>query len=63
MIAGIVGLGLIGGSFAKASLSIDSSIIPQILQYPPSGNQPIPYSVSEFFGLYLKRLNQGSKKR
>jgi hypothetical protein len=30
-------------------LSILSSIIPEILTYPPRGNQPIPYSVSPIF--------------
>ena len=34
------------GSCLSISVSMDSSIIPLILQYPPNGSQPIPYSVS-----------------
>ena len=49
----------LGGCFI-CSLSIDSSIMPAILQYPPSGSQPSPYSVSP--RLNLKIENHGSKK-
>ena len=45
------------------SVSIASSIIPEILTYPPNGNQPTAYSVSLFLGLNLKRVNQGSKNK
>ena len=38
---------------SSCSLSMLSSIIPDILTYPPRGSQPIPYSVS----LYLKENN------
>ena len=38
------GLGLLSAGFCPLILSI----IPEILQYPPKGNQPIPYSVCEF---------------
>ena len=43
------------------SVSIDSSIIPEIFTYPPKGTQPIPYSVSLFFGLNLNKENHGAK--
>ena len=46
---------------ANCSLSIDSSTIPEIFTKPPSGNQPIPHSVSPIF--FLNRENQGLKKR
>ena len=48
------------GSFDICSVSIDSSIIPEIFTYPPRGNQPIPYSVPPTF--FFTKENQGSKK-
>jgi hypothetical protein len=49
------------GSSAICSVSMLSSIIPDILTYPPKGNQPMPYTVSPIF--FLKRENLMSKKR
>jgi hypothetical protein len=49
-----------GGCFI-CSLSIDSSIIPEIFTYPPRGIMPIPYSVSPHF--FLKMAKGQSKKR
>ena len=49
------------GSSAICALSIDSSIMPEILTYPPNGSQPMPYSVSPIF--FLKRANLMSKNR
>ena len=39
------------------SVSMDSSIMPFILQYPPTGSHPIPYSVSMSFILGKSRVN------
>ena len=47
------------GSFFKDSVSIDSSTIPAILQYPPNGSHPMPYSVSPIF--FLKSEKYGLK--
>ena len=48
------------GSFFKCSVSMDSSIMPATLQYPPSGSQPIPYSVSQFLAFGNSLENQPS---
>ena len=57
--------GIIAQSEANATqlfgTAQDSSIIPEIFTYPPKGTQPIPYSVSLFFGLNLNKENHGSK--
>ena len=43
------------GSALNWSVSIDSSIIPEIFTYPPRGNHPIPYSVSPIFFLKIEK--------
>ena len=45
------------GSAFSCEVSIDSSIIPAILQYPPNGSQPIPHSVVSG---YLRQSPSGS---
>ena len=47
-----------GGCFI-CSLSIDSSIMPEILLYPPNGTQPIPYSVESL----LRQSSSGNVLR
>ena len=49
------------GGFFMASVSMDSSIMPDILQKPPRGMQPMPNSVSLPLGLNLNTA--GGKKR
>ena len=46
------------GSCRIESMSKDSSIIPLILQYPPIGSQPMPYSVSASFIFGKSLVNQ-----
>ena len=46
---------------AICSLSMLSSIIPEILTYPPSGNQPIPHSVSPIFFLNNEKFTSKNK--